>query len=181
MTEVVDVEAIRKAAEIGAAAGVKAASAGATTGLSQTEAAAAYRSSGAETIADIGQSEAYMLNMKHRVATELATNHRRERNAEDFDQAMRALTLDARQQSVMLMARLNALSIDHDNRLRAFKEREIALGVRTSGLEVDRWWNPDEVAALVAKTPVFLDTVAGAVAAAVAAAVSKPAETKAEA
>ena len=45
--------------------------------------------------------------------------------------------------------------------------------VRHSDLAIDREWNVDEVAALVAKTPVFLDALAAATAAAVAVAVNK--------
>lgn len=39
--------------------------------------------------------------------------------------------------------------------------------VRHSDMAIDRQWNVDEVAALVAKTPVFMDAVAAAVANAV--------------
>ena len=45
--------------------------------------------------------------------------------------------------------------------------------VRHSDLAIDREWNVDEVAALVAKTPVFLDALAAATAAAVAVAVNQ--------
>lgn len=40
--------------------------------------------------------------------------------------------------------------------------------VRHGDLAIDRQWNVDEVAALVAKTPVFLDAISAAVASAVA-------------
>jgi len=42
--------------------------------------------------------------------------------------------------------------------------------VRHADIAIDRQWNVDEVAQLVAKTPVFLDAIAAAVAAAVQAA-----------
>ncbi|HUV52891.1 MAG TPA: hypothetical protein VMW64_07435 [Dehalococcoidia bacterium] len=45
--------------------------------------------------------------------------------------------------------------------------------VRHSDIAIDRQWNVDEVAQLVAKTPVFLDAIAAAVAAAVNEALKK--------
>ena len=47
--------------------------------------------------------------------------------------------------------------------------------VRHGDVAIDRQWNVDEVAALVAKTPVYLDAIAAAVAAAVSEALSKKA------
>ena len=45
--------------------------------------------------------------------------------------------------------------------------------VRHGDIAIDRQWNVDEVAQLVAKTPVFLDAIAAAVTAAVAEAIQK--------
>lgn len=45
--------------------------------------------------------------------------------------------------------------------------------VRHSDVAIDRQWNVDEVAQLVAKTPVFLDAIAAAVTASVAATLNK--------
>lgn len=45
--------------------------------------------------------------------------------------------------------------------------------IRHSDLAIDRQWNVDEVAQLVAKTPVFLDAISAAAAAAVAATMTK--------
>jgi hypothetical protein len=45
--------------------------------------------------------------------------------------------------------------------------------VRHSDIAVDRQWNVDEVAHLVAKTPVFMDAIAAATAAAVAQTLNK--------
>ena len=45
--------------------------------------------------------------------------------------------------------------------------------IRHGDIAIDRQWNVDEVAQLVAKTPVFLDAISAAVAAAVNASLSK--------
>lgn len=45
--------------------------------------------------------------------------------------------------------------------------------IRHGDVAIDRQWNVDEVAQLVAKTPVFLDAISAAVAAAVNASLSK--------
>jgi hypothetical protein len=57
----------------------------------------------------------------------------------------------------------NSVTVDHMNDLRAAGHAELA---------TDRMWNVDEVAELVAKTPVFLDSIAAAVTAAVQKAVA---------
>jgi len=187
----IDVESVRIAAEQAAASARAAADAAqaatatsASQGGQQTDVGAGYRSSGAEVTSDIGQAEAYMLNMKRLVAMELNRDsasqnmvQRRERNGEDHDQNLRQLTVQLMQGAVSLQGRVNNLAISHDGRIRAFQEGEVARTVRNSDLAIDRQWNVDEVAELVAKTPVFLDAIAGAVAAGVAKAmtVEKPA------
>lgn len=155
----------------------QASQAGAQTGVGQTDAAAGHRSSGAETTSDIGQAESYTINLKKLTADELdhATNlrdaaTRRIRNAEDHDQQLRNLAMQSIQNAVNLQNRVNTLSVDHDSRVRAFQEGEVSRTVRHSDLAIDRQWNIDEVAALIAKNPIFQDAIAGTVAAAVAAA-----------
>ena len=55
----------------GTASGTSASSAGSSTGLGQADVGAIYRSAGAETHSDIGQAEAYAINLKRLVADEL--------------------------------------------------------------------------------------------------------------
>lgn len=174
----------------GAQSGTGAESRGSQTGVGQADVAAGYRSAGAETTSDIGQAEAYGINMKKLVADELdhAANlrsiaaeaiGRRSRNAEDYDHALRQTAIQAVQNAVTLSNRVNnssadmdlrvkSLSIDHDSRVRALQEGELARTVRHSDLAIDRQWNIDEVAASIAKNPVFQDAVAAAVVAALA-------------
>lgn len=147
--------------DVDAAADAETASAGTATGSQQAEVGAGYRSAGAEVTSDVGQAENYIDALV-----------RKTRNAEDFDQAVRAVELQAVANAQALANRVNNLSVDHDNRVRALQEGEISRTVRHSDLAIDRHWNVDEVAALVAKTPVFQDAIAGAVASAVAAVVA---------
>jgi hypothetical protein len=167
-------------------AAVGASGAGATTGVAQTDAGATQRAATvqAESVTDVGQGEAYILNMKKLVADELdhASNlraaaadsiGRRSRNAEDYDQTLRHLAQQSLQSAVSLQSRIVNDSVDHKVRLQHYAESEVARTVRHSDLAIDRQWNVDEVAELVAKTPVFLDAIAGAVAAGVAKAVAE--------
>lgn len=164
----------------GAQSGVGVDQRGAQSGAGQTDVASGYRSSGAEVTSDIGQSEAYILNMKKLVADELdhAANlravaadsiGRRARNAEDFDQQLRNLAQQSLTNAVSLQSRVTQKSVDHDARLQHYAESEVARTVREGDLATDRQWNIDEVSAAIAKNPVFQDAIAGAVAAAVAA------------
>lgn len=139
------------------------------TGAGQTDVAAGYRSSGAETIADIGQSEAYLADMKNIVAEEFHHamslrdfQHRRARNAEDFDQTMRRASETLVTNLVTIVNNANNMATG-----------ELSRTVRHSDLAIDRQWNIDEVAAAIAKNPVFQDALAAAMAAAVAAAMSQ--------
>ena len=171
----------------GAQAGVGAEQRAAQSGAGQTDVAAGYRSSGAEVTSDVGQAEAYIINMKKLVADELDhaanlraaaadSNGRRGTAGSDFDAALRSIATQALQNAVQSSQRINADSIDHKVRLQHYAESEVARTVRHSDLAIDRQWNVDEVAQLIAKTPVFLDAIAGAVASGVAKAVSeKPA------
>ena len=134
-----DVAASQAGAQTGAAqagAGTAAQQAGAQTGQGQASTGAAYQSAGAETISDVGQAEAYLLNMKRLVANEL--NHdadlnqvlvtsaqRLARNAEDFDTQVRNLSLRALQlgqlsleNAVALANRVNNASVDLDTRIK---------------------------------------------------------------
>ena len=126
------------------------ASSGAASGTSQADTAATYRSSGSEVMSDIGQAEAYTINMKREVANELdhdqfvrANRERLIRNGEDRDQTGRnqgeraveeTLSLQARlnEQYLALMAQLNATSIS---------ERERT--VRVGDLANDHMWTAD--------------------------------------
>ena len=144
-----------------AAAEADAASASTATGAQQTEVGAGYRSSGAEVTSDIGQSENYIGQLVRAAG-----------NTGDFDQAVRAIELQGVANAQALANRVNNLSVDHDTRIRALQEGEVSRTVRHSDLAIDRQWNVDEVAQLVAKTAVFQDAIAGAVAAAVAAVVT---------
>lgn len=191
-TEVKESAAAAQTAATQAAAAANAAQAAASTatqaasqtGAGQTDVSGAYRSSGAEVTSDVGQAEAYLLNMKKLVADELdhAANlrasaadsiGRRAKNADDFDGQLRAVALQAVQNAVQASQRINADSIDSKVRLQHYAESEVARTVRHSDLAIDRQWNVDEVAELVAKTPVFLDAISGAVAAGVAKAISE--------
>ena len=144
------------------------------------------------------QAEAGALNMKRLVAGEfdldafLRSNATRlVRNAEDFDSEARQIALQNLQlgqtalaNAVALANRVNNGAIDNDSRTKgndethdkqmdanSVSERERT--VRAGDLAIDRQWNVDEVAELVAKTPVFMDAIAGAVSAGVAKAMSE--------
>lgn len=164
---------------------------GAQTGGTQAGSGSEGRASGVGAATDvgmdIGQTEAYTSQLKRLVAMEL--NHDAElnkvastlltritSNGQDHDDQLRQISLQALQNAVTLANRTNNLSVDHDSRIRAFQEGEVSRTVRHTDLAIDRQWNVDEVAALVAKTPVFLDAIAGAVAAGVAAAIGKKTE-----
>ena len=164
---------------------VGATQAGAQTGLGQVDIAGLQRAATtqAESVTDVGQGEAYLINMKKLVADELdhASNlrasaadsvGRRARNAEDYDQTLRNLAQQSLQGAVNLQSRITNDSVDHKVRLQHYAESEVARTVRHSDLAIDRQWNVDEVAELVAKTPVFLDAIAGAVAAGMAKAIA---------
>lgn len=109
--------------------------AGSQTGTTQAGAGSLYRSAGAEVTSDIGQAEAYVINLKKLVADEL-----------DHASNLRAIALQALQNAVTLQNRVQNLSVDHDSRLRNFAEGEVSRTVRHSDLAIDRQWNIDEVA-----------------------------------
>jgi hypothetical protein len=120
-----------------AGAGSAAQATGAQTGQAQGGAGATYQTAGASTISDIGQDEAYLINMKRLVAGELdldaalrqvvATSAARlARNSEDFDGQLRSFALNAvamgqtaLQNAVALSNRVNNGSIDLDTRIKS--------------------------------------------------------------
>lgn len=176
-----------------------AAQAGTDTGQTQASAGSAGRGAGSsvgvglgvDTMMDIGQAEAWAVNLKRLVENALNLDAalsdsllRRVRNAEDFDQSIRALTLQSANNNQSLAHRVanSAAGRDerghtnagsHDLRVNAIQEGEMTRTVRGGDIALDRMWNVDEVAQAVAKTAVFQDAIAGAVAAAVAAVVSQ--------
>jgi hypothetical protein len=95
------------------------------------------------------QEEMESLRLARRTAEQLAAAHT------DHVRNLQAQTL-----------RMQTNSVTHDQDLNAQK-------LRHNDLSVDRIWNIDEVAQLVAKTPVFLDAISAAVAAGVQAAVAQ--------
>lgn len=112
-----------------AGAGSAAQQAGAQTGQAQSGAGAAYQSAGAETISDVGQAEAYIVNMKRQVARELDTDAhlqqilaakaQREATANtDFDGQLRNIALQTLQNAVVLANRVNNAAIDLDTRIK---------------------------------------------------------------
>jgi hypothetical protein len=134
-----EVDTTQAGAQTGAAqsgAGSASQQAGSQTGKGQASTGAAYESAGAETTTDIGQAEAYLVNMKRLVANEL--NHdanlnqvlvtsaqRLARNAEDWDAQVRNLSLRALQlgqlsleNAVALSNRVNNASVDLDTRIK---------------------------------------------------------------
>jgi len=181
----------------GTQAGIGAEQRSGTTGANQAGVGASSQGAGADVGMDIGQTEAYTVNMKKLVADELdhAANlrsvalealRRSQRNAEDYDQTLRNIATQSLQSAVTLQnrvsngstdldTRIKQNSVDHDGRVRGIVEGEVSRTVRHSDLAIDRQWNIDEVSASIAKNPVFQDAIAGAVAAAVAAATASKA------
>ena len=150
--------------------------AGAGAGGAQAGVGAEQRAAQTDVGMDIGQTEAYTLNLKTLVDDNQINARRVHNNGADFDAALRNVSLQALQNAVQASQRINADSIDSKVRLQHYAESEVARTVRHSDLAIDRQWNIDEVSASVAKNPVFQDAIAGAVAAGVAAAInSKPA------
>lgn len=115
------------AAQTGAAVG--ATQTAAQTGAGQTDVGAAQRAGTvqAESVTDVGQGEAYLVNMKRLVAGELSQDAdlraiqtayltRTLRNAEDFDQNLRATFLQITNNMVALANSQNTNSHDINNR-----------------------------------------------------------------
>lgn len=110
--------------------------AAASTGASQAGAGAQGNLAQEETVSDVGQGEAYLVNMKRLVARELdlgeelkqitvTSAQRLARNAEDFDSQVRKLALDslllgqtALANALALSNRVNNSAVDLDTRIK---------------------------------------------------------------
>ena len=123
----------------GTSSGTSASSAGSSTGLGQADAGATYRSSGSETQSDIGQAEAYAINLKRLVANELDhdqfgrwNDHRLTRNGEDADQQHRDQATRAIESSLQLQNKLNDQYLAYAAALQAAaiseRERTVRIG-----------------------------------------------------
>lgn len=139
-----------------AGAGSAAQQAGTQTGQAQSGAGAAAQGSLAqeETVADVGQGEAYILNMKRLVASELsldahlnqvlvASAQRLARNAEDHDNQLRQLAMTSLSNAVALANRVNNSAIDLDNRI---KQNAVDADGRKTGNDEQFDKNLDNVA-----------------------------------
>ena len=186
----------------GAQAGVGTEARGSQTGAGQAGVGAAQQTAQAETGMDIGQAEAYTVNLKSLVdehlthstnlrAVALESLRRSNRNAEDYDQTLRNLAQQSLQSAVTLQnriangstdldTRIKQNAVDHDGRVRVVSEVDLSENARVGKIASDRSWNVNETDAISAtliaamvKNPVFQDAIAGAVAAAVAAAIKK--------
>jgi len=138
----------------GTASGTSASSAGSSTGLGQADVGAIYRSAGAETQSDIGQAEAYAINLKRLVADELdhdqfvrANRERLIRNGEDQDQSHRdqatrliEATLQAVQANAALQAKLNEQYLAYTAALQATAISERERTVRIGDVASDQMW-----------------------------------------
>jgi len=131
----------------GTASGTSASSAGSSTGLGQADAGATYRSSGAETVTDIGQAEAYITNLKRLVAAELdhdqfvrANRERLIRNGEDSDQQHRDQATRSIEASIQLQAKLNEQFLLYTAGLQAAAVSERERTVRIGDVASDQMW-----------------------------------------
>lgn len=123
-------------------------SAGAGTSLADT--AAAYRSSGAEVMSDIGQAEAYTVNLKRLVADELdhdqfvrANRERLIRNGEDTDQQHRDQATRAIEESLQLQKQLNEQYLSYIAGLNATAISERERTVRHGDIAANNMWQGD--------------------------------------
>jgi len=131
----------------GTSSGTAASSAGSSTGLSQADVGATYRSSGAETQSDIGQAEAYAINLKRLVADELdhdqfvrANRERLIRNGEDSDQQHRDQATRSIESSIQLQAKLNEQFLLYTAGLQAAAISERERTVRIGDVASDQMW-----------------------------------------
>ena len=157
------------------AAAARVAAAAAQTAATQAAAAASGALAQQETVGDIEATNAYTINMKKLVDVFTAIDHRIIQNAITFDQQMSALAVQAVANNNALANRVNNGAIDNDVRSKGndeaydkgidsanISEREET--VRVGKVADDRTWNIDEVAALIAKNPIYLDALAAVVA-----------------
>lgn len=105
---------------------------------------------------DIGSGEAWTANVKR--TYDVTQSYDREGDGQrraHFDRMMTsALDRDAQMHTLAMQVLQNGIS--HGADLNTQK-------IRHNDLAVDRQWNVDEVAQLVAKTPIFLDAIAAKV------------------
>jgi hypothetical protein len=133
-------DAAKGAAEVAAAkAASNVAEAAASSGSTQASVGAAYRSSGADVTSDIGQAEWY-----------IGAQARQARNAEDYDQAIRALNLQALTNAQGLANRQNQGGEATTQRINSIQE---------NSLMFDNDW----LIAVGLRNPVFLDAIAARV------------------
>ena len=164
------------------AAAVRAAAAAAQTSATQAAAAsdaaqaAANTFSQTEAVSDISQAEAYIVNLKRLVDMGLnldgalqqviaSSAQRLARNAEDYDQGLRNIATQALQNAVTIANSINTNGAVTAQAINGSVHSEREETIRVGKVASDRIWNVDEVAELVAKTPVYLDALAAAVAA----------------
>lgn len=119
-------------------------------GTSMADVAAAYRSSGADVTSDIGQSEAYIVNLKRLVADELdhdqfvrANRERLIRNGEDSDQSHRDQATRAIEESLRLQSKLNDSYLTHIANLNAETVAERERTVRVGDVASNNMWTSD--------------------------------------
>lgn len=162
------------------AADSAAAQTAASQGSGQADVGSSTRTSGTETVTDVAQAEAMILQMKRLIAAELdfdkianSLTQRMASAAVSHDNQLNNIAMQAVQNAVSLSQRVANLAVDHDARLRLLAERGLTDDGNSARIATDRMWNVDEVAGLVVKNPVFQDAIAGAVAAGVAAGVGK--------
>lgn len=125
-------------------------SAGSQTGVGQADVGTSYREAGSEAISDIGQAEAYLVNMKRVVADELDhdqfgrwTDHRLMRNGEDGDQQHRDQATRAIEQSLVLQAKVNDQYLTHIANLNAETIAERERTVRHGDIAANNMWQGD--------------------------------------
>jgi hypothetical protein len=124
---------------------------GSGSGIAGTGSQARQSSSGAETTSDVGQAEAYVLNMKRLVEEFLAESltDQRARRVLFERLSQNALTKDEQLANVSLQALQNAVETANMVGKQAVRHGDIA---------IDRQWNLDEVASdAVANTAALAD------------------------
>lgn len=158
------------------AAAARVAAAAAQTAATQAAAAASGTLAQQEAVGDISPTEAYTINLKRLVDVGInldaalqqviaASAQRLARNAEDYDQGLRNIAAQALQNAVTIANSVNSNAAITSQAINGSVHSEREETIRVGKVASDRTWNVDEVAELVAKTPVYLDALAAAVAA----------------
>lgn len=134
---------------------------GSGTGTTQADVASAYRVSGSETTADIGQAEAYIAQLKRLVAAELdhdqffrANRERLTRNGEDADQAHRDQATRAIEMSLQLQNKLNEQYLGYSAALQATAISERERTVRVGDVANDHMWTSNAAFDAIVETTV---------------------------